>query len=678
MSSEWMDEDIVVYTPPRANRGLVEEAVDRWCPKIDVMEDGHGVLNLDKIDRSTDLFYDFRLHPQSVLGGLTAWARNQDEFRRDAIVILKGEEMESRSLSSVSQSDERNLIKLDARVMDTTSIQNNKLRAAFECQVGHINVKKQHRASAELKKPASCNYDVTQEGDRQDKQCNCPIVNTVKTSKVVHKDVQQVVLAEIDEDDRNSRKLVSEVDNPLINSVDRDDVVEVYAIPLIPDVQKQKTELYLHIVGIELKNDDEIIVTEADVERFKEVVEGSENAPQRISESIAKHIVDSGGHDRAKLAMACSLVAGVGTEVSDSRIHTLLMSEPAQGKSDLIQGAKDVVNGSYVDAGQSTKAGLTGSVRYSSLLQDEDTVMVESGAIPRANESVIAIDEIDKTHIETQSALNTPLQSGMVTITKDGKAVLEADTTVIAAANPDGEVFDPAKTPIEQQPLNDSLFSRFSLVVVIEDEVSGNIETEMEVEKEKMRRRNGEFCDELLDDEFVQKYINYASELEPELTDSAELYIIEKMSELRVQMNSVAAEGLAVSGRVRNTLINVSEAMAKLRLGSKVTTLDTKRAYELIIENWSALIDEDLETAEDIAIAHSLYKNESQRKIIEQAMTTLRVHEGSCINSSVLCDSIDADNNIVEWMLDRLEDEGHIRIDDDEVEVIDLPEGDQA
>ncbi|USZ71254.1 AAA family ATPase [Natronosalvus halobius] len=669
---EWLDKAVPAYRNRHqhgTNKDLTELVIDHYVETEEAIEptdDGDVVLNLSEVDNSnvrSELVID---HPLITLSALSAWARHHDDYANNAVATVCGDSEDARDLRSLRQSDTNNLVKVRARVMDTTDVKTNRIVATFECQQGHAVAKHQSRASPNLKKPPSCPHTEASDDDR----CGAPIMGLIRGRETVLRDSQQVILAEPNEDDRNSRKIVGEVDTPLIDIVNRDDVVTVWAIPTIPDVETQKTELYLHIVGMTHVESDEIEVTKEDIEELERISKEADNAPETVAQSIAPEIVNRGGHNSARLALACSLVGG-----NDSRLHTLLMGEPGSAKSEMIRAARKVVNGYYVDMSQTTKAGLTGAVSYNGLIQDEDTVLLEAGAIPRAHQSVLAVDELDKSHIESQTALNTPMEHGEVHITKHGKGVLEADTTLVAACNPEKEVFDSSIAPIAQQPLKDSVFSRFDLCVVVNDSVEDTVAKERAELEEIMVRRRGEFRDEILDNETLRKFIAHAQTLEPELSGAAEDYVLDKLAELRVRVSRVSPDGMQVSGRVRETLIGLSEAMAKLRLGETVTAHDAERAYALMAECWQGLAMEDLglETAEEAAVAHSLASSSIQQQVVHQAIATLRLHEGREFDVNIMYDAIDAEGSVVDWVLETFADRGHIHRDDEIIDVIDLP-----
>jgi len=680
-SDDWMDEDVpVYYSPSRDNRDLIEASIDAFSEYIEPTEDGHGVLDLDEVDHDSMPYDDiFGFYRKFILGGLSAWCRHQDDFSEDCIVTIRGGPQDAQILSELKTSDLGSLVKMNARVMDTTPRKTNRLKVWWECQCGcNETASVQDRASTGLDKPARCTTKGVRDKE-EDEECGAPIVKKAKMPQAIKREVQQIVLAECDEDDRNARKIVGEVDEPLIDEVERNDVVTIWADPIVPDEEKQKSDLYLHIVGMELEDGEDIEVTEEDVERIEKIAEEAEDAAELVSKSIAPEIVDRDGmHDRSLLALGCSLVGG--NDAYDGRIHTALIGEPGTGKSHMIRRAKDVINGYYVDMSNATKAGLAGAISYNSLIQDEDTVVLEAGAIPRANESVLALDELDKCHIETQDALNLPMEHGEINVTKHGDGELNACTTIMAAANPVKERFDMSQDIIEQQPLKDSVFSRFDLTVVLKNKIAKEADTEREHEMEKLRRQRGEFPFEVIDEDLLAKYIKHASELEPSWSEPAENLVVDKLVDLRMAVNKVATEGMQVSGRVRNSLISLSEALTKLRLGDTVTPADVERAFELMAECWADLTTDHLplDSLEDIAVARSLASSPSQREPMQQAFATLRLHEDYSIDESLLYDGVDAEPTVIGFVLDKLENQGHIRRDGEQVEVIDLPNGGEA
>ena len=138
------------------------------------------------------------------------------------------------------------------------------------------------------------------------------------------------------------------------------------------------------------------------------------------------------GHEIVKAGLLLALTSGTKKDHFRSDSHILLVGDPGQGKSQLLQFAKFVADRSVsVTGGQTTTAGLTACVNASEGI-------LEGGAVVMADQGVCCIDEFDKMQQE-HLALLEAMEQQCVTITKSGvNCSLMARCSVIAAANPIG------------------------------------------------------------------------------------------------------------------------------------------------------------------------------------------------------------------------------------------------
>ncbi|KAG2492281.1 hypothetical protein HYH03_009521 [Edaphochlamys debaryana] len=190
------------------------------------------------------------------------------------------------------------------------------------------------------------------------------------------------------------------------------------------------------------------------------------------------------GHELAKAAIALALMGGVrkatgGTSKggADGRarsvavrgdIHVLLVGDPGLGKSQLLQAAAAAApRGLYVCGNTSSSAGLTAAV-----VRDPTSggAALEGGAVVLADCGLCAVDELDKITQEHQALLEV-MEQQEVSIAKAGLvASLPARASILAAANPVGGHYNPARSLAENlKGCSPALLSRFDLILPLLD-----------------------------------------------------------------------------------------------------------------------------------------------------------------------------------------------------------------
>ncbi len=235
----------------------------------------------------------------------------------------------------------------------------------------------------------------------------------------------------------------------------------------------------------------------------------------------------------------------------------------------------------YVSGKGASGAGLTAAVVKDEFLHGWS---LEAGALVLANRGICLIDELDKMGKEDRSAMHEALEQQTITISKANiQATLNAETTVLAAANPKFGRFDPYGTIPEQIDLPNTLINRFDLIFPIKDIPDKNKDEDLASFILTLHREEKKEGD--IETKMLRKYIAYArQQVFPALTEGA----IEEIKSYYLKMrgsgtgDESGVKSIPISARQLEALVRLSEATARLRLADKVTRRDAKRAVDLL------------------------------------------------------------------------------------------------
>ena len=237
--------------------------------------------------------------------------------------------------------------------------------------------------------------------------------------------------------------------------------------------------------------------------------------------------------------------------------------------------------GRYVAGKGVSGAGLTASVVRDEFLKGWS---LEAGALVLASNGICCIDEMDKMTTDDRDAMHEALEQQTVSISKANiQATLISRTSVLAAANPKFGRFDPYGIVAEQIDLPPTLINRFDLIFIIKDLPDETKDEKMASHILKLHQSPDSHEPEI-PTEFLRKYIAYAKQkVFPVITDEALLEIKEFYLKMR---SSGGGEGgikaIPISARQLEGLVRLTEASARLRLSSKATKHDARKAIELI------------------------------------------------------------------------------------------------
>jgi len=235
---------------------------------------------------------------------------------------------------------------------------------------------------------------------------------------------------------------------------------------------------YLRAVGITADVDHTSLgsshFSEEEIQEFEEMSR-LPDLYERFARCIAPSIY---GNADIKKAIACLLMGGSKKQLPDGMklrgdINVLLLGDPGTAKSQLLKFVEKVSPIAIYTSGKgSSAAGLTASVQRDTQTRE---FYLEGGAMVLADGGVVCIDEFDKMRDEDRVAIHEAMEQQTISIAKAGiTTILNARTSVLAAANPIFGRYDDLKSPGENIDFQTTILSRFDMIFIVRDDHDRN------------------------------------------------------------------------------------------------------------------------------------------------------------------------------------------------------------
>ena len=355
---------------------------------------------------------------------------------------------------------------------------------------------------------------------------------------------------------------------------------------------------YIRAVGIDSDLDHTIkgnaLFSDAEEQEFLELSRRPDLYEQ-FAECIAPSIY---GNVDIKKAIACLLMGGSKKILPDGMrlrgdINVLLLGDPGTAKSQLLKFVEKVAPIAIYTSGKgSSAAGLTASVQRDA---GSRQFYLEGGAMVLADGGVVCIDEFDKMRDEDRVAIHEAMEQQTISIAKAGiTTILNARTSVLAAANPIFGRYDDMKTPGENIDFQTTILSRFDMIFIVRDEHERGRDERMArhvmgIHMNGQSNSVEEPTNLPIATEKMKRYISYCKQrCAPHLSEAAAERLSSHFITLRnqLQRSEVAAGArstVPITVRQLEAIVRIAESLAKLTLSPVAHETHVDEAIRLFL-----------------------------------------------------------------------------------------------
>ena len=443
-------------------------------------------------------------------------------------------------------------------------------------------------------------------------------------------------------------------------------------------------DLDINSVEYEEHEYEEILITPEDELKIREFAESADPF-ERIIASISPTIY---GYWQEKEALALQLFGGVAKTMDDGTrirgdIHIALIGDPGTAKSQILRYMAQLApRGIYTSGKGSSAAGLTAAAVKDEFGEGRWTL--EAGALVIADKGLACIDELDKMNDQDRSAIHESLEQGTVSVAKAGiTATLQSRCAVLGAANPKYGRFDENRNIAEQIDLPPALLSRFDAIFTMTDRPNAEQDRNIAAHILRAHRRGEVKLHESLDDithvdaeeimrdsaglvpamdrDFLRKYVAYSKRLTPVMSD-------ESMKTLEGYYISIRKLGegeeasVPITARQLEALIRMSEASARARLSSQVSSDDAQRAIKIVEYYLGKVASEGGKRDIDL-IATGTSKSQREQIYVLRTLVQQLGGDRRGVSAEQLIQAASSDNipeDRVRALLKRLSDAGEV------------------
>jgi len=277
--------------------------------------------------------------------------------------------------------------------------------------------------------------------------------------------------------------------------------------------------------------------------------------------------------------------------------------------------------------------------------------------------------------MSARSILHEVMEQQTVSIAKAGIiCTLNARVSLLAAANPIESRYNPKKPVVENIDLPPTLISRFDLIYLILDQPNQRLDRKLakhlvSLYYSKEDRQAQE--KEIIDQDTIMQYISYSRQhIQPKITEEAGIQLVKGYMELRDLGRNRGRKTITATPRQLESLIRISEALARMRHSERVSADDVAEALRLHKVATQQAATDPRTGKIDVGMISTGQSDEERRQLEERANNVLEIlkdQERNTIKQKVLIAKYEEKHQIMlklqdlKKVVERLQSDGRVR-----------------
>lgn len=206
--------------------------------------------------------------------------------------------------------------------------------------------------------------------------------------------------------------------------------------------------------------------------------------------------------------------------------------------------------------------------------------------------------------IADQVAIHEAMEQQTISIAKAGiHTTLNARASILAAANPIGGRYNPKLTLRQNLNFSAPIMSRFDVFFIIRDDPKEAVDRKLADHIINVHMNRDEAVQPELSTEQLQRYIQFARTFKPTFTEEAKALLVQRYKELRANdaQGGIGRSSYRITVRQLESLIRLSEAVAKVNCVEEITPKFVNEAYDLLKQSIVTVEKDDVEFDDDVA-----------------------------------------------------------------------------